>query len=117
MEPVVRWLLTYLLHSTLLLAVAALARLALRERRLALQEALLRAALVGGFATAGLQVGLDLRPLGGTLALPAALAVPGSAPAAPGPSGTPAGLALPGARPTFAVAPPPARAPGPGGLA
>jgi Zn-dependent protease with chaperone function len=70
MEPVVRWLLTYLVHSTLLLGAAGLARLALRERRLALQEALLRAALVGGFVTAGLQVGLELRPLAGSLAVP-----------------------------------------------
>jgi beta-lactamase regulating signal transducer with metallopeptidase domain len=81
-EPLVRWLLTYLVHSTLLLGAAGLARFALRERRLALQEAVLRAALVGGFVTASLQIGLDLRPLGG------ALAVPGSRPAlsVPGPS-------------------------------
>ena len=62
-------LLTYLLHSTLLLAAALLMRIALRERRLVLQEALLRAALVGGFVTAGLQVGLGLQPLGGSWAL------------------------------------------------
>jgi beta-lactamase regulating signal transducer with metallopeptidase domain len=72
MEPAVRWLLTYLVHSTLLLGAAFLARVALRERRLTLQEALLRAALVGGFVTASLQVGLDLHPLGGSLAVPAA---------------------------------------------
>jgi beta-lactamase regulating signal transducer with metallopeptidase domain len=97
MEPLVRWLLTYLVHSTLLLGGAALARLALRERRLALQEAFLRAALVGGFVTAGLQVGLELRPLGGSLAVPEGLAGP--------------------ARAALAGAPAPARAAGPGGLA
>ena len=70
MEPLVRWLLTYLVHSTLLLGAAGLARLALRERRLAFQEAVLRAALVGGFVTASLQIGLELRPLGGSLAVP-----------------------------------------------
>jgi beta-lactamase regulating signal transducer with metallopeptidase domain len=70
-EPLVRWLLTYLVHSTVLLGAAWLARVALRDRRLALQEAVLRAALVGGFVTASLQVGLDLRPLGGALAVPA----------------------------------------------
>jgi hypothetical protein len=70
MDPLLRWLLTYLVHSTLLLGAAGLARLALRERRLALQEAVVRAALVGGFVTASLQVGLDLRPLGGALAVP-----------------------------------------------
>ena len=72
MEPLVRWLLTYLLHSTVLLGAAWLVRLALGERRLAVQEAVLRAALVGGFVTASLQVGLDVRPIGGTLAVPSA---------------------------------------------
>jgi Zn-dependent protease with chaperone function len=43
--------------------------LALGERRLVLQEALLRAALLGGFVTASLQVGLGVRPLGGALAV------------------------------------------------
>ena len=84
MEPLVRWLLTYLVHSTVLLGAAWLARVALRERRLALQEAVLRAALVGGFVTASLQVGLDLRPLGGALAVPSprpvAAVVPAAAP-------------------------------------
>jgi beta-lactamase regulating signal transducer with metallopeptidase domain len=89
MEPVVRWLLTYLVHSTLLLGASGLARLALRERRLALQEALLRAALVGGFVTSSLQVGLAVRPLGGSLALPesgpaAAVASLHASPARPG---------------------------------
>ena len=70
MDPLVRWLLTYLVHSTVLLGAAGLARLALRGRWLPLQEAVLRAALVGGFLTASLQVGLDVRPVGGALALP-----------------------------------------------
>jgi beta-lactamase regulating signal transducer with metallopeptidase domain len=104
MEGVLRWLLTYLLHSTVLLGLAALARLALGERRLPLQEALLRAALVGGFVTAGLQVGLGLHPLAGRLALPAPLAAPGSS--APAEA---AGVAASGARPTIAVAPAPVR--------
>ena len=63
------WLLTYLLHSTLLLGTAALVCLVLRGRRLALQEAILRAALLGGFLTASLQLGLGLQPLGGQLPL------------------------------------------------
>ncbi|HEX9186867.1 MAG TPA: hypothetical protein VGB87_07340, partial [Vicinamibacteria bacterium] len=71
MEPVLRWLLTYLVHSTVLLAAAWIRGAALRERRLVLQEAVLRAALLGGFVTAGLQVGLDLRPVAGALAVPA----------------------------------------------
>jgi beta-lactamase regulating signal transducer with metallopeptidase domain len=114
MEAVLRWLLTYLLHSTVLLGLAALARLALGERRLALQEALLRAALVGGLVTAGLQVGLDLHPLAGRLALPASLAAPG-APATS--SAGAAGTAAAGARPTIAVAPAPVREDGGAGLA
>lgn len=66
------WLCTYLLHSTLLLGAAGLLRLALGERRLAVQEAVLRAALVGGFLTASLQLGLGLQPVGGRLSLRAA---------------------------------------------
>jgi beta-lactamase regulating signal transducer with metallopeptidase domain len=86
MDPLARWMLTYLLHSTALLGAAWLVRLALGERRLAVQEAVLRAALVGGLVTASLQIGLDVRPIGGAFtvsAAPAALAVtPASAPIA-----------------------------------
>ena len=57
MEPLVRWLLTYLLHSTVLLGAAWLVRLALGERRLAVQEAVLRAALV---ARGGEESGLTI---------------------------------------------------------
>jgi beta-lactamase regulating signal transducer with metallopeptidase domain len=67
MDAFGRCLLTYLLHSTLLLGGAALACRALRERRLAFQEALVRAALVGAFLTSGLQLGLGFEPLGGVL--------------------------------------------------
>ena len=88
MEPLTSWLLTYLLHSTVLLGAAALVRLALGERRLALQEAVLRAALVGGLVTASLQVGLDLRPIGGAR-LPAPDREPPRA-RAPGPALAPA---------------------------
>ena len=72
MDAFVLWLLTYVLHSTLLLGAAALARLALGERRLALQEAMLRAALFGGFVTASLQLALNVQPLGGSLPIPQA---------------------------------------------
>ncbi|HXY42032.1 MAG TPA: hypothetical protein VEQ10_20320, partial [Vicinamibacteria bacterium] len=81
---VARLVLTYLIHSTLLLAAAALACRLLRERRLVLQEALLRAALLGGLATAALQVGLELRPVAGVLRLPlVGSAVPAGTPARP----------------------------------
>ena len=64
------WALTYLLHSTLLLGGAAVLCRLLRERRLGLQEAVLRAALVGGLLTASLQLGLGVQPLGGVFTLP-----------------------------------------------
>lgn len=68
-------LLTYLLHSSVLLGLALLVRATLRERQLGLQEATLRAALLGGFLTAALTTGLGLVPLLGRIPL--------SAPAAP----------------------------------
>lgn len=62
------WLLTYLLHSTLLLGIVWLV-----TRRLvataAVRDLLWKAALLGGFATATLQQGLGFEPLGGALAL------------------------------------------------
>ncbi|MCG6925993.1 MAG: hypothetical protein LJF30_11855 [Acidobacteria bacterium] len=83
MSSVTGWLLTYLLHSTVLLGGAALVGLVLRERRLGLQEAVLRAALVGGFLTASLQLGLGLHPLGGVFTLPDEPVASPAAPAAP----------------------------------
>ncbi len=62
------WLLTYLIHSTLLLGVTWLL-----TRRLvhapAVRDILWKAALVGGLATATLQVGLGYEPWGGAMAL------------------------------------------------
>ena len=58
------WMLTYLLHSTVLLGAAWLVARRLGGRRVAVQEALWRAALLGGLVTASLQVGLGWRPLG-----------------------------------------------------
>jgi beta-lactamase regulating signal transducer with metallopeptidase domain len=69
----VRAVLTYLVHSTLLLGAAVLLRMALGDRRLAVQEACLRAALVGGFVSASLQVGLAVRPIAGEWRLPLAI--------------------------------------------
>jgi beta-lactamase regulating signal transducer with metallopeptidase domain len=63
------WLLTYLAHSTILLGAAWLIARFLGDRRLALQEILLRTALVGGLLTATLQVGLGVEPVGGSLAI------------------------------------------------
>jgi len=63
------WLLTYLVHSTILLGAAWLASRLLADRRLALQETLLRTALIGGLLTTTLQVGVGVEPIGGALAI------------------------------------------------
>ena len=63
------WLLTYALHSTLLLGGAWLATRRLGVRRLAVQEVIWKLALIGGLATATLQLGLGVRPFGGAWAL------------------------------------------------
>lgn len=60
------WLLTYLLHSTILLGIAWFVT---RRRRpsAVVQDVLWKAGLIGGFATATLQTGLGFEPLGGAL--------------------------------------------------
>jgi Zn-dependent protease with chaperone function len=63
------WLLTYLVHSTVLLGAAWLASRILADRRLALQETLLRTALIGGLLTTTLQVGVGVEPIGGAFAI------------------------------------------------
>jgi beta-lactamase regulating signal transducer with metallopeptidase domain len=59
------WLLTYLIHSTVLLTAAWLVSRTLGDRHLQLQETLLRFALIGGLLTTTLQLGLGVRPLAG----------------------------------------------------
>jgi HEAT repeat protein/beta-lactamase regulating signal transducer with metallopeptidase domain len=62
------WLLTYLLHSTLMLGGTWLAcRRAVQSP--AVREVLWKVALVGGLITASLQMGLGFEPLGGAVAL------------------------------------------------
>lgn len=63
------WLLTYLLHSTLLIAVAWVASRAIAATALAGRETLWRIALVGGLITASLQMGLGLSPVLGSIRL------------------------------------------------
>ncbi|MEJ2581013.1 MAG: M56 family metallopeptidase [Acidobacteriota bacterium] len=63
------WLLTYLIHSTLLLCAAWLFSRALGERLMPLQETLLRVALIGGLLTATAQAGLGFEPVGGVVAI------------------------------------------------
>jgi beta-lactamase regulating signal transducer with metallopeptidase domain len=70
------WLLTYLLHSTVLLGGTLLLASVLGNRRLALQQTLLRTALLGGLLTSGFQTGLGVAPAAGTI--PVDLAVVGN---------------------------------------
>jgi len=61
------WILTYLIHSTVLLGAAWLFSRVLGDRRLALQETILRTALIGGLLTTTLQVGFGVEPVGGSV--------------------------------------------------
>lgn len=67
--PVFAWLLTYALHSTLLLAGAWLLTRALDRRALALRERVWKFAVLGGFATAAVQTGAGIEPLLGRVEL------------------------------------------------
>lgn len=75
------WLMTYLLHSTLLILTAALVGRLLSDRWLAVKESVWRVALFGGLLTASLQTGLGLEPLSGSWALAASAEPASSAPA------------------------------------
>lgn len=66
-QAALAWTLTYGLHSTLWLGAAWLATRALGRRRYALRDAIWKAALIGGLASAGLQLAFDVAPLGGRL--------------------------------------------------
>lgn len=67
------WILTYAVHSTILIVfVWALLKL-FPKVPLRLQESLWRVALFGGLATATVALMADVEPLGGRLALPATL--------------------------------------------
>ncbi|MCP4901110.1 MAG: hypothetical protein GY906_29420 [bacterium] len=63
------WLLTYAIHSTLLLGFTWILGRILNDRHLALQEFAWRTALIGAFLTATLQVGLGVQPLTGQVYL------------------------------------------------
>lgn len=63
-DTVVAWLLTYAVHSTILLGAAAVVTMRL-VRADAWRETVWRAALVGALVTSALQSGLGMQPLGG----------------------------------------------------
>jgi beta-lactamase regulating signal transducer with metallopeptidase domain len=75
------WLLTYALHSTLLLALAWLASGPLGRRSLRLEEAVWRVALLGALATSTFQIATGWHPVG-TLHLPADIVARTATPAA-----------------------------------
>lgn len=68
-QNVLSWVLTYLAHSTLLLGVAWLLSRWVGAERLRLRERIWKTALFGGLLTAAVQVGFDVAPLAGRLAL------------------------------------------------
>lgn len=70
--PILAFLLTYLLHSTLLLGGSWLATRYRLVTRAATLDALWKVSLVGGLVTATLQTVLGGSPLGGDISLPAA---------------------------------------------
>lgn len=82
--PVAAWLLTYALHSTLLLCAAAL--LARRVRGEAWRETLWKAALVGGLVTATAQSVSGYQPPVGTWRLADAVEITAELPADPSPA-------------------------------
>ncbi len=92
------WLLTYTLHSTLLGAGAWLVTGLIRGH--ALRATLWKAALLGGLLTTGMQMGLQVQPWGGRLALPAAWASPHND---DGRESFPAAMVLPGSTPAPAA--------------
>jgi beta-lactamase regulating signal transducer with metallopeptidase domain len=118
------WLLTYALHGTLLLGLAALVS-ARRRLSPAAQDVLWKAALVGGLATATVQSLAGIAPLGGSLALSASpvtrdagagtLAPPVAA--LPATDATPAPDLAPPSAATGTPAPEPARALAPADVA
>ena len=114
-DQVVAWLLTYLVHSTLLLGAAWIVSRRLGGRRLRLQETIWRFALMGALVTATAQLalgGLGQAPLAGRWAIALAagsdgapLSTPRSRPASEAPGPDPRGR-LAAARPGAAESSP-----------
>ncbi len=67
-ELLVAWMLTYALHSSLLVLMASVTTWWLRRRHLSVQETAWKLALLGGLVTASLQIGLGITPLTGSWA-------------------------------------------------
>ena len=74
------WLLTYAIHSTVLLS---LAWILVRVRRWSpgASELLWKSAMLGAILTASIQLRLDVRPAGTVMLQPAAVTIPATTPA------------------------------------
>ena len=83
---VLSWLLTYAIHSTILLAVAAVAAWRFADQH-AWLDLIWKTALVAPLVTASLHLDPIALPLGGRWAMPSVTTVTGSPVAAPAPSG------------------------------
>jgi HEAT repeat protein/beta-lactamase regulating signal transducer with metallopeptidase domain len=81
---VLSWLLTYALHSTVLLLMAKM--ITSRKMTAASRDVIWKSALVGGIVTASIQQAFEIRPTG-SMALPARSQPASTAPAALGSSG------------------------------
>lgn len=68
-EIAMSWIVTYFIHSTFLLGLAWLMNRWLGVRRLAVRELLWKAALIGGLATATVQLATGWEPFAGSLHL------------------------------------------------
>lgn len=79
-DHAIAWVITYVLHSTLLLGLAWLGSRRLARWSVRAEEAVWRVALVGGLVTASLQIAAGWEPLAGRWSLPEIGS--GSAPAA-----------------------------------
>ena len=69
MQTVATALMTYALHSSILLGCALIFARFAGQKRPAIAESLLRVAFLGALVTTGLQIGLDLKPLTGSKAI------------------------------------------------
>jgi beta-lactamase regulating signal transducer with metallopeptidase domain len=104
-DQAIAWLLTYLLHSTLLLGLAWLVARPLGRWSAAAEEAVWKLALVGALFTASLQLAAGFEPAAGRWSLPSN-AGPAAIVAEPA-----VDLAVRDAAPTFRAAPRPEAAP------
>lgn len=94
MQTFLAWVLTYAIHSTVLILATWLVCRFVPRLSLASQDALWKLALVGAIATTTVQSATGLEPPWGRFAMPAALATETAPAAAPSPSATPEATVL-----------------------